>query len=126
MQSRNLLRAIGSLLQHRTVSLTSPVSFDPVSDGHIHITYADFAFLDPVFFLHHTQVDRLWWIWQNRDPQTRLKEFHGPAENFKHHDHGDLVSTSSKTDLLPMAGLVGDTSVDDVMDTVGGYLCYVY
>ncbi|TKA52283.1 hypothetical protein B0A55_13183, partial [Friedmanniomyces simplex] len=23
---------------------------------------------DPLFFLHHTQLDRLWWLWQQRQP----------------------------------------------------------
>jgi tyrosinase len=27
--------------------------------------------VDPVFWLHHANVDRLWWLWQRRNPQTR-------------------------------------------------------
>lgn len=27
--------------------------------------------VDPVFWLHHANVDRLWWLWQQRNPQTR-------------------------------------------------------
>ncbi|KAK2738809.1 hypothetical protein FQN55_000447, partial [Onygenales sp. PD_40] len=27
---------------------------------------------DPAFYLHHGQIDRVWWIWQNQDPETRL------------------------------------------------------
>ncbi|KAF9872022.1 hypothetical protein CkaCkLH20_10654 [Colletotrichum karsti] len=27
---------------------------------------------DPIFFLHHAQVDRLWWRWQREDPAARL------------------------------------------------------
>jgi len=26
---------------------------------------------DPYFFLHHAQIDRVWWIWQNQDLKTR-------------------------------------------------------
>ncbi|KAJ6031582.1 tyrosinase central domain protein [Penicillium herquei] len=26
---------------------------------------------DPVFFLHHAQVDRMWWTWQSRDLENR-------------------------------------------------------
>ncbi|KAJ9143377.1 Tyrosinase central domain containing protein [Pleurostoma richardsiae] len=78
---------------------------------------------DPIFFLHHAQVDRLWWIWQQRDTETRLKEFHGPAEDFRFHED---PSASSKADVLPMAGLAEDRTVEDVMDAAGGFLCYRY
>ncbi len=27
---------------------------------------------DPLFYFHHTSLDRLWWIWQMQDPDTRL------------------------------------------------------
>jgi len=27
--------------------------------------------VDPVFWLHHANVDRLWWLWQQRNPATR-------------------------------------------------------
>ncbi|KAI1335926.1 hypothetical protein F5Y15DRAFT_220817 [Xylariaceae sp. FL0016] len=85
---------------------------------------------DPVFFLHHAQVDRLWWLWQQRDPETRLREFHGPAQDFLtgHGGEGDASTSAeaSATDMLPMAGLAPDRHVVDVMDTEGGFLCYVY
>ncbi|KAF4851876.1 Tyrosinase ustQ [Colletotrichum siamense] len=59
---------------------------------------------DPVFLLHHAQVDRLWWLWQNRDFDGRSKEYFGPSENFleKHPQN----SESHSMDLLPMDGLV--------------------
>jgi tyrosinase len=31
---------------------------------------------DPIFFLHHAWLDRLWWQWQSRDP-ARLTEIGG-------------------------------------------------
>lgn len=80
--------------------------------------------VDPVFFLHHAQVDRLWWIWQMKDPKTRLKQFHGPAEDFR--NITITHSTASKTDALLMGGIADDIKVEDVMDTKGEYLCYEY
>ncbi|KAF5632290.1 Tyrosinase [Fusarium tjaetaba] len=32
---------------------------------------------DPIFFLYHTQIDRLWSLWQQEDPKTRTIEFAG-------------------------------------------------
>lgn len=80
--------------------------------------------IDPVFFLHHTQVDRLWWLWQMQDPETRLKQYHGPAEDFRNVTMKH--TTSSKSDLLLMGGIADDVKVADVMDTQGEYLCYEY
>jgi tyrosinase len=35
---------------------------------------------DPLFFLHHVQVDRLWWLWQQEKPGTRNREYNGIRE----------------------------------------------
>ncbi|KAJ8117803.1 hypothetical protein ONZ43_g4119 [Nemania bipapillata] len=32
---------------------------------------------DPVFYLHHGYLDRVWWDWQSRDLSTRLVEVAG-------------------------------------------------
>ncbi|KAH7391524.1 hypothetical protein BKA64DRAFT_696230 [Cadophora sp. MPI-SDFR-AT-0126] len=78
---------------------------------------------DPVFFLHHTQVDRLWWLWQERDVKTRAKDYHGPKEDFRHHPE----STGSKvSDVLSTDGFVPDGKVEDFLDTKNGLLCYEY
>ncbi|KAF6800328.1 tyrosinase central domain containing protein [Colletotrichum sojae] len=79
---------------------------------------------DPVFFLHHTQVDRLWWMWQMRDPVTRFREYHGPTEDFRHHHRRS--AGASDVDVLPMGGLVNDGRVREYLDTRQGSLCYIY
>ncbi|KAM7216078.1 putative amino acid transporter [Rhypophila decipiens] len=33
---------------------------------------------DPLFFLHHTWLDKLWWEWQSRNLPARLTEISGP------------------------------------------------
>lgn len=35
---------------------------------------------DPLFFLHHTNLDRLWWDWQRVDPDARTYAI-GPLRN---------------------------------------------
>ncbi|KAJ0280285.1 hypothetical protein COL940_004403 [Colletotrichum noveboracense] len=34
---------------------------------------------DPLFFLHHTNLDRLWWEWQSVNLTARLNEIGGPG-----------------------------------------------
>ncbi|KAK0749115.1 hypothetical protein B0T18DRAFT_479243 [Schizothecium vesticola] len=67
---------------------------------------------DPLFFLHHTQVDRLWWLWQQKNPSVRIMEYNG---NFPTPD-GSPGPALSLNDKLPMGGLAAD----------GAKLCYKY
>lgn len=74
---------------------------------------------DPVFFLHHSQIDRLWWSWQKYSGD-RFLQYNGPAQ-LDGDEEGVL------TDLLEYGGyLPFDPSVGDLMDTEGDLLCYRY
>ncbi|EKG15519.1 Tyrosinase [Macrophomina phaseolina MS6] len=81
---------------------------------------------EPAFYLHHANVDRLWWQWQQLDRGERLygsKALSGtgtllnspPSPNVTFEDTMDL-------------GFVTDEvyKVRDVMSTTDGPFCYVY
>ena len=74
---------------------------------------------DPIFFLHHTQLDRLWWIWQQRDPTNRMYQYRGKASYYSN-------ATASLDDIIPMGGLAPNVSVSEIMDTRSGILYYAY
>jgi tyrosinase len=71
---------------------------------------------DPIFYLHHSQLDRVWWLWQMRDKENRVKDYGGEGDS-----HNVTL-----TDILPLAGLEKDVTVADIMDTEAGELCYRY
>ena len=75
---------------------------------------------DPVFFLHHTQLDRLWWKWQQQDPQRRWKDYSGKAA------YTLASSRASLSDPLPFRNMAPDVRVEDIMNTESGFLCYRY
>ncbi|KAI9710947.1 MAG: hypothetical protein M1820_002384 [Bogoriella megaspora] len=76
---------------------------------------------DPVFYLHHCQLDRLWWLWQQRDIQARLNDYGGGVRGGSSKNNGDLK------DVLELHGLGPDVQVSEVMDTQSGTpLCYRY
>lgn len=83
----------------------------------IWLTFAK-QFLDPVFFLHHAQVDRLWSIWQDRDIVRRATDYSGPRL--------DSSSGAKPSDILEMGQLVSDGRVSDYLDTRNNILCYKY
>ncbi|KAH7391523.1 hypothetical protein BKA64DRAFT_756677 [Cadophora sp. MPI-SDFR-AT-0126] len=74
---------------------------------------------DPIFFVHHAQIDRLWWKWQQERPSRRLHEYEG-----KHMYNS--TGEASIGDMLVFGGLVEDVPVRTVMDTENGLLCYRY
>ena len=75
--------------------------------------------LDPVFFLHHTQIDRLWWTWQHQDSGKRIVEYIGKA-------HNDSDQGASLVDVLDMSNLAPQTMISEVMNTEFDLLCYRY
>ncbi len=74
---------------------------------------------DPLFFLHHAQVDRLWWLWQHKGPRNRLYEYNGRSRD-------DSDAEAALTDQLEMHRLAPDVPVSEVMDTKAGPFCYGY
>lgn len=72
-----------------------------------------------MFFLHHAQIDRLWWSWQKYSADRFLK-YSGPAR-YGIDEEGGL------TDLLNFGGILSfDPGVCDLMDTEGEILRYRY
>lgn len=89
--------------------------------------------------MHHTQVDRLWALWQEQDRDARLKDYSGIRERLETPNSGNATAGGNSTmempnprakitDIMPFMGLVGaeDIPVSDVMDTKSDLLCYTY
>ncbi|KAF4638022.1 hypothetical protein G7Y89_g45 [Cudoniella acicularis] len=72
---------------------------------------------DPVFFLHHTNLDRLWWQWQMKKPETNLQAYNGKANK-------NEIRAASLGDDLDLGGLRRNIFVSEVMDTTSGLFCY--
>ena len=74
---------------------------------------------DPVFFLHHVNLDRLWSEWQHGANRDKLIAYRGKAFN-------DTEVPATLADVLDMGGLARNIRVGDVMDTTSGLFCYRY
>ncbi|KHN99588.1 tyrosinase [Metarhizium album ARSEF 1941] len=68
---------------------------------------------DPLFFLHHANLDRLWWRWQRENPSVRLLEYSG-----KHMYNS--TGPASRSDVLMYDRFTNDVAVGEVMSTEGG------
>ncbi|KAJ8113017.1 hypothetical protein ONZ43_g5256 [Nemania bipapillata] len=74
---------------------------------------------DPIFFLHHAQVDRLWWKWQSEDLEVRALAYNGPSRQ-------NSSIAAQLSDQVEMAGLAPDIPVSSVITINHGLLCYKY
>jgi len=77
---------------------------------------------DPAFYLHHAQVDRVYWIWQNLDFANRQGVW-GTTFLF------DFVPSPNTTvnDPVDLGLLAGPTTIKSLMNTVGNTpFCYAY
>ncbi|KAI1804823.1 Di-copper centre-containing protein [Daldinia bambusicola] len=79
---------------------------------------------DPLFFLHHTQIDRLWTLWQQEDPESRTNAYGGIKTQNNPGEPAPPEATLD--DILPMIKLAKDIPVRDVMSTQTDLLCYTY
>lgn len=73
---------------------------------------------DPIFWLHHVQLDRLWWLWQREAPQQRLHDY-------KQHK-SEIQRPTSLQDVLQYNELAEGARVNQVMDTENSIVCYRY
>ncbi|KAK7224868.1 hypothetical protein V2G26_012871 [Clonostachys chloroleuca] len=78
---------------------------------------------DPVFFFHHGKVDRLWSIWQEQDLAARMNQ----TSDTQTWDNVPASPNATALDVLDY-GVIGDGGVEmvDIVDTMGGFLCYSY
>ncbi|CAE6471904.1 unnamed protein product [Rhizoctonia solani] len=74
---------------------------------------------DPLFYLHHAQIDRMWALWQGRN-KTRLSDYSGNTiQNV-------TTNTALTSDLMTMLDLAENRTVESIMDTQANGLCYTY
>ncbi|GME39079.1 amino acid transporter [Neofusicoccum parvum] len=96
---------------------------------------------EPVFFLHHTNLDRLWWEWQQANLTTRLTDMGGrniPYTSYLEQNGMDYPSASltdyfgddgNVTTLnhnLWMLEIMPNATIKEVMDLGGDLICAEY
>lgn len=75
---------------------------------------------DPLFFLHHANIDWLWWKWQQADRSNRLYEYGGNRRRRSSRQDATL------SDTIEFLGLTRNPTVRSVMDISTFPHCYTY
>jgi tyrosinase len=79
---------------------------------------------DPVFWLHHAGIDRIWWTWQNLAPENRTTELGMTLTMFN-----DPPSRNGTLEDEMDFGVVGPgtkVKIRETMDTLKESFCYIY
>lgn len=76
---------------------------------------------DPAFWVHHSMIDRTWYIWQSQDLENRLEVIAGGTNMM---GGGPPQSLDDPVDL----GVAADKvyTIRELVSTVDGPFCYVY
>lgn len=83
------------------------------------LTRLMFAWIvDPLWFLHHSQINRLFWLWQSRDLPNRMN-LDSLSET-----GGNLRDGLNMP--MPMKSLAAELRARDMLGTESGLLCYKY
>ncbi|KAM0810934.1 putative Tyrosinase [Seiridium cardinale] len=77
---------------------------------------------DPMFWLHHSQIDRTWWIWQNQNPVDRAFDIAGTNTVFN-----TPPSANTTIEDTINLGIVREAlAIKHHVSTVAGPYCYIY
>ncbi|KAJ7217120.1 tyrosinase [Mycena pura] len=75
---------------------------------------------DPLFYLHHAFLDKLWWDWVGINVSSRQEDISGRSTV-------DPPYVSVTLDFeLDMMMLAPPVTIKDIVDTRSGWLCYIY
>ncbi|KAF8491892.1 Di-copper centre-containing protein [Russula emetica] len=86
---------------------------------------------EPLFFMHHAMVDKVWYDWQLRDPANANSFFGGSVEALQSAATYNQYPTGGPPFLgtnstIPADGMFPEVTIGDVLDTTSGILCYIY
>ena len=83
---------------------------------------------DPLFYFHHTALDRLWWIWQMQDVENRLNALPNvsmPMDmKLPRQEEEDPLDTM--VDMQWLGPTIKLVETHDQLGGNGGAFCYVY
>ncbi|KAL5117565.1 hypothetical protein ACEQ8H_004458 [Pleosporales sp. CAS-2024a] len=79
---------------------------------------------DPYFWLHHSMIDRTWYIWQSQDFANRQQVIAGGTSMFEEGSRAQSLEDTVDLEVLNVDGKA--YKIKDLVSTVAGPMCYVY
>ncbi|KAJ6626038.1 Di-copper centre-containing protein [Mycena sp. CBHHK59/15] len=90
-----------------------------------------FSANDPLFWMHHAMVDKMWFDWQNRHLSNTKAFFGGSVQALENVTYHNIYPNGAApfyniNSIMPSDGLFPQAKISDVISTTEGMLCYVY
>jgi len=80
---------------------------------------------DPLFYLHHGMIDKVWWIWQLLDQETRTgAQGISGTNTFLNQPPSEETTLDSPQNIGHAA--TSTYKMRDLMKTTEGPFCYIY
>jgi len=87
---------------------------------------------DPLFILHHSMIDKLWYDWQHANPENYWSFGGGATALTRDFEPGNPLYPVGAPPFMnfsspiPTDGILNDWTMYELMDTQNQRLCYVY
>ncbi|KAJ7182211.1 Di-copper centre-containing protein [Mycena crocata] len=90
-----------------------------------------FSANEPLFWMHHAMVDKMWYDWQDSHPANKMAFSGGSVQALNNATYYNEFPNGAAPFLsinstMPADGLFPEPLIADVMSTTGGILCYTY
>ncbi|KAJ7101352.1 Di-copper centre-containing protein [Mycena belliarum] len=90
-----------------------------------------FSANEPLFWMHHAMVDKIWFDWQNKHSANKMAFIGGSVEALENVTYyrefpNGAAPFFSINDTMPSDGLFPQARIADVLSTTNGMLCYTY
>lgn len=81
---------------------------------------------DPAFYLHHAMIDRVWWLWQMQDPESRVWGANSLGGTITMLNDPPSANTTLE-DWNEYGYAAGPArQIKELLSTVDGPFCYLY
>ncbi|KAH9428180.1 hypothetical protein MCOR02_011668 [Pyricularia oryzae] len=81
---------------------------------------------DPAFFVHHGQMDRVWFLWQEQDRAARLHDLGKGLYAHQTWWNEPPSNLTSPDEIIDLGYSGGKIAIKDLADTTSGPFCYIY
>ncbi|KAI0030268.1 Di-copper centre-containing protein [Vararia minispora EC-137] len=90
-----------------------------------------FSANEPLFWMHHAMVDKVWYDWQHANESNFWAYVGGANQSFINASFYDEYPSGAAPMLdldylMPSDGMFEQATIRDVMNTTDGLLCYIY
>lgn len=79
-----------------------------------------------MFWMHHGQIDRHWWVWQNQDPANRVPQYKGGTNWLNPNSAPGHITDIQTLNVVAAKGTEAGIASKNLVSSTSGPFCYIY